>query len=410
MWIRSSGVPFFTWFSPEYANEEWNINELFFSGFFSAINSSSEIFFNDDHLHYIEFTHYKIFIEKNANNDLFVLITGKEAPNEIPIAIMNRMLEYYYESTLSKINEIQQDDGFVEEQFLQILLEIEHEWIKNQGKSKNRLRNGETITSFQPQAKKTLTNELPSSISKDQNELNETIKILEHKTAAFSTVGRTLGHALNNVLSTIMGNINLSKLDIPEDSDTYESLEEAEQACFRARDIITQLLNVSKSINSQTISDQIEKITETSKKVAEEAPSEKMAETTRSLILGKGKVLLMDDDEYILDTGEKMIKRLGYEVEKAKNFLEALKKYQEHKEKDDPFKVVILDFSEIGGVGEFGSLVLKNLDNQINAIVSSGYIDDPIFTSYRKYGYSGVLKKPYNLGELSLVLSKIIHN
>jgi len=411
LWIRSSGVPFFSWFSPENANEIWNINELFFSGFFSAISSSSEVFFNDDPIHYIEFTHYKILLEKNANKDLFVVIADKESPDEIPIAVMNRMLEYYFESNLTKINEIQQDDGIVEEQFLQILFEVDHEWLKTQKNNSHRLKNGDSIQihELKPKLPKTGAKTGAFTIS-NENQLEQKNIQLKQKIGVFSSVGRTLGHTLNNVLSTILGNINLSKLDVAENTDTYESLEEAEQACLKARNLISQLLNISKSIGTASSASELKNISNMSNNALEEETSQNLSKKPHTLVLGQGKVLLMDDDESILDTARKMITRLGYQVELARNFIDALQKYRNHKEKENPFNAVILDFSEIGGAGEFGSLILKNLDNQIKAIVSSGFIDDPIFSNYKKYGYSGVLKKPYNLGELSLVLSQIIQS
>lgn len=130
----------------------------------------------------------------------------------------------------------------------------------------------------------------------------------------------------------------------------------------------------------------------------------------KSLVLGKGSILLMDDDKAILETGRKMINRLGYKVNTSKNLKNALETYIQHQKQGTPFDVVILDFSAIGGVGEFGSLIWKYVDPKVKAIVSSGYSGDPIFNNYRKFGYSGVLKKPYNLGELSLILSQIINH
>jgi hypothetical protein len=43
-----------------------------------------------------------------------------------------------------------------------------------------------------------------------------------------------------------------------------------------------------------------------------------------------------------------------------------------------------------------------------DAIVSSGYSDYPIMPEFQKYGFVGVLVKPYKISELGKVLKKSI--
>jgi len=44
------------------------------------------------------------------------------------------------------------------------------------------------------------------------------------------------------------------------------------------------------------------------------------------------------------------------------------------------------------------------IDPHVTAIVSSGYSDGNILSEYKKYGFKGILKKPYTINELSQVL------
>ena len=52
---------------------------------------------------------------------------------------------------------------------------------------------------------------------------------------------------------------------------------------------------------------------------------------------------------------------------------------------------------------------LRRIDPKIKAIVSSGYADDPIMADYKKYGFAGVVSKPYKIDELLEVLQRVLY-
>jgi|GEM_PF-2360231 DNA-binding NarL/FixJ family response regulator len=51
---------------------------------------------------------------------------------------------------------------------------------------------------------------------------------------------------------------------------------------------------------------------------------------------------------------------------------------------------------------------LLKIDPAVKAIVSSGYTNTPIVAHYRKYGFSGVVTKPYKASELCHIVNTII--
>jgi DNA-binding NarL/FixJ family response regulator len=51
---------------------------------------------------------------------------------------------------------------------------------------------------------------------------------------------------------------------------------------------------------------------------------------------------------------------------------------------------------------------LLSINPDAKVIVSSGYSSDPIMVNYEKYGFKGIITKPYNMGELSKILHKVI--
>ena len=83
--------------------------------------------------------------------------------------------------------------------------------------------------------------------------------------------------------------------------------------------------------------------------------------------------------------------------------------YQHALKKNYPFKAVIMDLTIPGGMG--GKETISNLlkiDKNVNAIVSSGYSNDPVMANYEEHGFKGVLTKPYSMKDLSILMSAIL--
>jgi len=128
----------------------------------------------------------------------------------------------------------------------------------------------------------------------------------------------------------------------------------------------------------------------------------------KSVKSGK-KILVMDDEEDVKSILGRMLKKLGYEVGFAKNATEALKLYKKAKIADDKFDLVLLDLTIPGEIGGKEALnLLFSIDPKVKAIASSGYSNDPIMSNYESYGFKGIIKKPFDLQELSNAINKAI--
>ena len=124
---------------------------------------------------------------------------------------------------------------------------------------------------------------------------------------------------------------------------------------------------------------------------------------------GRGRVLLMDDDDMVRTTTSEMLKRIGYEVVGSAEGNETFEKYRTARISGEPFDAVILDLTIPGGMGGKETILkLREFDPGVKAIVSSGYSSDSIMANYLQYGFSGVLTKPYQTKDLSSVLQKVI--
>jgi len=133
------------------------------------------------------------------------------------------------------------------------------------------------------------------------------------------------------------------------------------------------------------------------------------ARSEETVMSGCGRILIMDDEEQIRDLAAELLHLLGYEVDTASDGDEAIELFRSAKAAGRPHDAVILDVTVPGGMG--GREVIGRLmecDRDVKAIVSSGYSQDPIMADYQRYGFRGVIPKPYNARQLSEVLSRAI--
>jgi len=123
----------------------------------------------------------------------------------------------------------------------------------------------------------------------------------------------------------------------------------------------------------------------------------------------KGKVLLMDDEQIILDVTHEVLKFLGYDVMFARDGNTAIELYKQEKTNGAPFDIVILDLSVPEGMGGKETITqLVKFDPGVKAVVSSGYSNDPVVQDFADYGFSGRLTKPYKINDMKEILESLI--
>jgi PAS domain S-box-containing protein len=132
-----------------------------------------------------------------------------------------------------------------------------------------------------------------------------------------------------------------------------------------------------------------------------EEPSEKGDE----MVMGRETVLLVDDEDYILDVGEKILKTLGYQVFIADSGEKAVEIYQTNRDQID---LVILDLimPHKGGGETFDAL--REIHWEVKALLSSGYSMDGQTMEIMNKGCKGFIQKPFSIMELSQKLREIL--
>lgn len=138
--------------------------------------------------------------------------------------------------------------------------------------------------------------------------------------------------------------------------------------------------------------------------VQEPLPSSQSAERHFS-----GRIMVMDDEEFIRDMMASILEGLGFEPTCVVDGEEAISEYRAAMSTGRPFSAVIMDLTIRGGMG--GKEAIQGIladDPGARVIVSSGYSDDPIMAHPNDYGFREVLPKPFTLQDLSTKLSDIL--
>jgi PAS domain S-box-containing protein len=122
------------------------------------------------------------------------------------------------------------------------------------------------------------------------------------------------------------------------------------------------------------------------------------------------RILVMDDDAALRATIKSMLKHIGFEhVTTAASGEEAIRLYRKALTLKEPFDTVILDLTVPGGMGGKETMEkLLEIDQGVVAIVSSGYTEESAMAEYEKYGFKGVITKPYTADELKRALYLVL--
>ncbi len=113
---------------------------------------------------------------------------------------------------------------------------------------------------------------------------------------------------------------------------------------------------------------------------------------------GQGGILIIDDEEMIRRSQQRVLEKLGYTVLVAENGKEALEIYREHKSE---IGLVILDqiMPVMDGFETFPRL--RSINPQVKVLLCSGYAKDEKIDALLENGASGFLQKPFDLSVLS---------
>ncbi len=129
---------------------------------------------------------------------------------------------------------------------------------------------------------------------------------------------------------------------------------------------------------------------------------------TQDIPKGRGRILVMDDEQSICRMVEDALTQFGYEVTTAQDGQMAIDVFSEALTNGKNFDAILLDLTIPGGMGGKEAIQhLRKLDPNLKALVTSGYSDDPIMSDFQKYGFRGILVKPYKIIDLAKTLESL---
>ena len=125
------------------------------------------------------------------------------------------------------------------------------------------------------------------------------------------------------------------------------------------------------------------------------------------IIKGTGTILFVDDEEMVLEVGERFLKVIGYHVLTAREGGEAIEIYKKH---GDNIDLVLLDIIMPCMKGGEVFDRLKEINPDIKVLLSSGYSIDGEASQILGRGCSGFIQKPFDMNQLSQTIGTILSN
>ena len=120
---------------------------------------------------------------------------------------------------------------------------------------------------------------------------------------------------------------------------------------------------------------------------------------------GKGHILVVDDERFMVDAVQEMLSWLGYTVSVCLNGNEAVEIF---KEQSNMIDLVILDMMMPGINGRECFNRMKEIDKDVKALLSTGYRIDEERQDILNEGFSGIIQKPFVSAQLAQVVQEAL--
>ena len=124
---------------------------------------------------------------------------------------------------------------------------------------------------------------------------------------------------------------------------------------------------------------------------------------------GQGRVLVMDDEDYIAEFMQVVLESLGYSVVSTSNGRDAVDAFRKAQDAGAPFRICILDLTIPGGMGGIAAAhEMREIGAESRFVAASGYSDDPVVADPAAHGFHDSLRKPFLKADLVKLLERVL--
>ncbi|MGB6064523.1 MAG: response regulator [Desulfomonilaceae bacterium] len=116
-------------------------------------------------------------------------------------------------------------------------------------------------------------------------------------------------------------------------------------------------------------------------------------------------VLFVDDEDFVRDLGERILRKFGYKVFCAANGKEALELFNRERAQ---ISLVILDLIMPDMGGKECLKELNKIDPQLKVLIASGLPSDSSKEECLQIGARGFVSKPFRMNELVQQVRKVL--
>ena len=128
-------------------------------------------------------------------------------------------------------------------------------------------------------------------------------------------------------------------------------------------------------------------------------------EGAESIPTGSERILLVDDEDAVVETGKSILEKLGYRVKGHTDPQKALDEFAAH---SDDFDLVITDMSMPYLTGEELSKQLMKIRPDIPILLCTGYSDQLEAANAYALGIKRFLIKPLVMGKLATIIREVL--
>ena len=125
----------------------------------------------------------------------------------------------------------------------------------------------------------------------------------------------------------------------------------------------------------------------------------------KEILRGRETILIVDDEDLIIEIGQKMLAKMGYRTLVAQGGQETIEVYRQH---GDQIDLTILDMimPDMNGQETYESL--KKLKPAVKVLLSSGYSLNDQARKIMDLGCHGFIQKPFDVRQLSQKIRAIL--